>query len=270
MWGAGRSPLLSGWHPVSGAPEGGGGGVEMPGEDAGCGLSEGAPEGPVLGIETSSRVGSVALAEGGVVVARRLLPEPSRHSAGLIPAIEEVLGERGLDVDELVGIAVGAGPGSFTGVKVAAAAAKGLSCSLEVPLYATSSLRAAAVAGASAPACASAPAGEESEIRYVLFDARGGRVYGACYDVGAAGVDQAIAPHGGTILDVINGRPPRSTVFMGDGAASHAALIGAAGYAVRPPPAGLPGADGVLCCCDWVAVDAASWEPEYVREWRPG
>ena len=224
-----------------------------------------APAGPVLGIETSARVGSVALAEAGVVVAERVLSEPARHSARLIPAVREVLAERGVGVDEVVGVVVGAGPGSFTGVKIAAAAAKGLSCSLEVPLYATSSLRAAAVAAA-----APAVTGSDREIRYVLFDARRGRVYGACYDVGPGGAVEAVSPHGGTVLDVLNRRPPRGAVFTGDGAMAHAGLIGAAGYAVRPPPAGVPGADGVLRCCDWVAVDAASWEPDYVREWRPG
>ncbi len=223
-----------------------------------------APDGPVLGVETSGRVGSAALAVGGVVAARRVLPERSRHSAGLVPAIRAVLAEKGLGVRQVVGVAVGAGPGSFTGVKIAAAAAKGLSCSLEVPLFATSSLRAAAVAGTVRLT------GDQREIRYVLFDARGGRVYGACYDVGAAGPVRAIAPHGGTILDVLNRRPPRGAVFTGDGAAAHAGLIGAAGYRVRPPPAGVPGADGVLCCCDWAAVDAATWEPDYVREWRSG
>lgn len=228
------------------------------------GLREGAPDGPVLGIETSGRVASVALALGGVVVGRRALSEQSRHSVGLIPAIREMLDEAGLGVEEVVGVVVGAGPGSFTGVKIAAAAAKGLSCSLEVPLFRTSSLRAAAVAGG-APSM-----GDEPEIRYVLFDARGGRVYGACYDVGVGGPIQAIAPHGGTILDVLNRRPPRRAVFSGDGATAHTGLIGAAGYRVRPPPAGVPGADGVLCCCDWVAVAAATWEPDYVREWRPG
>lgn len=226
----------------------------------------GAPTGPVVAIETSGRLGSVALGVGGWVVGRRLLPEPSRHSVGLIPAIEEVLAEQGLGPGDLVGVAVGAGPGSFTGVKVAAAAAKGLACSLQVPLYAASSLRAAAVAGVGAHPLP----GDEGEIRYVLFDARGGRVYGGCYDVGADGADEAIAPHGGTILDVINGRPPRGTVFMGDGAVCHEAVIRAAGYAVRPPPAGLPGAAAVLRCCDWTAVDAPAWEPDYVREWRPG
>lgn len=243
----------------------------------------------MLGIETSGRVGSVALAVAGTVVARRVLAEPARHSAGLIPAVREVLAECGVGVGEVVGVAVGAGPGSFTGVKIAAAAAKGLSCSLGVPLYATSSLRAAAVAGAVPSAGAASvagapmvageapsggampsPAGEDREIRYVLFDARRGRVYGACYDVGADETVEAVAPHGGTILDVLNRRPPRGAVFTGDGAMAHAALIRAAGYEVRPPPAGVPGAGGVLRCCDWVAVDAAAWEPDYVREWRPG
>ncbi len=241
-------------------------GAEAPatGSEAGCRLSGDAPRGPVLAIETSGRLGSAALTVRGAVVGLRPLGEPSRHSAGLIPAIEEVLGEQGLGPRDLVGIVVGAGPGSFTGVKVAAAAAKGLACSLEVPLYAASSLCAAAVAGAPPPP------GGEGEIRYVLFDARGGRVYGGCYDVGAAGAEEVIAPHGGTILDVIDRRPPRGTVFMGDGAVCHAALIRAAGYAVRPPPAGVPRADAVLRCCDWMAVDAAAWEPDYVREWRPG
>ena len=251
MWRARAAPGLSGGFEVTG-----GACVDGPGR---------APDGPVLGIETSGRVGSVALAVDGTVVAGRVLSEPARHSAGLIPAVREVLAERGVGVDEVVGVVVGAGPGSFTGVKIAAAAAKGLSCSLGVPLFATSSLRAAAVAGAADVAMPT-----DGEIRYVLFDARGGRVYGACYDVGAGGAVEAVAPHGGTILDVLNRRSPRGAVFTGDGAVAHAGLIRAAGYEVRPPPAGVPGAAGVLRCCDWVAVDAAAWEPDYVREWRPG
>ena len=249
---------------MSGAPKSGT--VGWSGQAAGMctSLRGGAPEGPVLGIETSARTGSVALAVDGSVVARRFLAEPSRHSVGMIPAIEAILAERRLDVGAVAGVVVGAGPGSFTGVKVAAATAKGLSSSLGVPMYATSSLRAAAVAGGMGSA------GEEREIRYVLFDARRGRVYGACYDVGPGGAVEAIAPHGGTIVDVINGRAPRQAVFVGDGAVEHRALIGAAGYRVGPPDRGVPGADGVLCCCDWVAVDAATWEPDYVREWRPG
>ena len=206
----------------------------------------------------------MALAADGVVAARRVLAGPGGHAGALIPAIGEVLAEAGREVAELAGVVAGAGPGSFTGVRIAGAAAKALASSLEVPLYPVSSLRAGAVAGQAPPRAGA------REVRYVLFDARRGRVYGAVYDVGAGLLARVKGPHGGTILDVINGRPPVGTVFVGDGAAAHEGLIRAAGFAVRPAPAGAPTAAALLACCEWVAADPATWEPEYVREWKPG
>lgn len=223
-----------------------------------------APAGPVLAIETSGRVGSVALAVGGAETATATLDGHPGHAEALIPAIRSVLAETDVAVDRIAAVVVGAGPGSFTGVRIAGAAAKALASSLEVPLYAPSSLRAAAAAGG--PIVPD----RRPEHRYVLFDARRGRVYGACYDVGAAGVREVSGPHGGSIVDVINGRPPVGTIFMGEGAALHEALLGGAGFNVRPPPAGIPTAGGLLACCDWIPVDPETWEPEYVREWKPG
>lgn len=222
------------------------------------------PAGAVLGIETSGSVGSVAIAIDGVVAAARTLAEEPGHAAELMPAISEVLVAAEVGVDEIAGVVVGAGPGSFTGVRIGGAAAKALATSLEVPLYATSSLLAAAVSGQAFVA------GGERELRYVLFDAKRGRVYGALYDVGAAAVELVSGPHGGTIVDVVNNRPPVGTVLMGDGANAHGALLGSAGFSVRPPPAGVPTAGALLSCCDWVPVDPVTWEPDYVREWKPG
>lgn len=248
------------------------------------------PKGCVLGIETSWRVGSVALAIDGSVVARRFLTTPAAHASGLIPAIREVLEDGGACLGRLAGVVIGAGPGSFTGIRIGGAAAKALATSLGVPLYATSSLRAASCAEEALAAVSDLPpelrgesvppgrgggkrpatGGDGREHRYVLLDARRGRVYGAGYDVGADGAVQVTAPHGGTILDVINGRPSRGTVFMGEGALAHRALLHAAGYRTRSRPAGVPVADAVLSCCAWEPVDAACWEPRYVRPWRPG
>ena len=249
------------------------------------------PPGRFLGIETSGRVGSVAVAVDGIVTARRFLVTPSAHASGLIPAVRAALDEAGAGRDDLEGVVVGAGPGSFTGVRIGAAAAKGLARGLRVPLYATSSLRAAVFAvealgvetlGKRLDADVLPPElvatgelprplqGDQRETRYVLFDARGGRVYGAAYDVGADGPVEVVARHGGTIVHAINRRPPVGTVFMGDGAAAHARLLQAAGYAVASSPAGVPLACAVLVCCSWTPVEAASWEPDYVREWRPG
>lgn len=251
-----------------------------------------APGGPVVAIETSGWLGSVAVAVGGSVVARRFLTERAGHASGLMPAVREVLGEGGTGLAQVAGVVVGAGPGSFTGVRIAGAAAKGLAAGLGVPLYAVSSLQAASFAREAfsgdlrelADAIAEAGLGQdpdrdgqafagkdgEREVRYVLFDARNGRVYGACYDVKAHGPVELTAPHGGTILEVLNGRPPMGTCFMGDGAVTHAALIHAAGYETRPPPAGIAIADAVVECCRWEPVDVADWQPDYVREWKPG
>lgn len=263
-------------------------------------VTERAPDGPVVAIETSGRLGSVAVAMGGSVAARRFLTERAGHASGLVPAVQEVLEEAGTGLAQVAGVVAGAGPGSFTGVRIAAAAAKGLAAGLGVPLYATSSLRAASFAleafgddarelvdavadaglgtdpgwgGATAPGGSRKRAGgsrDETEVRYVLFDARNGRVYGACYDVAANGPAEVTAPHGGTILEVLNGRPAEGTRFVGDGAVAHAALIRAAGYETRPPPAGIAIADAVVKCCRWEPVDIADWQPDYMREWRPG
>lgn len=255
-----------------------------------------APAGPVVAIETSGRLGSVAVAVGGTVAARCFLTERAGHASGLVPAVRQALAEAGASLEQVEGVVVGAGPGSFTGVRIAGAAAKGLASGLAVHLYTTSSLRAAsfaaeaftgsprvledAVVAAGIGFGAGAQAdGEEAvepasrgdrEIRYVLFDARNGRVYGACYDVGAHGPVEVKAPHGGSILDVLKARPPLGTCFVGDGAMAHASLIHAAGYETRLPPAGIPLADAVVTCCRWESVDVAGWQPDYVREWRPG
>lgn len=255
-----------------------------------------APAGPVVAIETSGRLGSVAVALGGAVAARRFLTERAGHASGLIPAVRETLAEAGTGLEQVEGVVVGAGPGSFTGVRIAGAAAKGLAAGLAVPLYTTSSLRAASfvaeaftgeprvlveaiveagvgfgpdVQPGDGEVVEPAPPGAR-QVRYVLFDARNGRVYGACYDVGADGPAEVKPPHGGTILDVLRARPPLGTCFVGDGAVAHASLIHAAGYETRLPPAGIPLADAVVRCCRWEAVDVAGWQPEYVREWKPG
>lgn len=246
---------------------------------AGAGPGREVPAGCFLGIESSGSPGSVAVAVDGAVVAARFLGEQADHAARLIPAIRGALTDAGRGRDELDGVVVGAGPGSFTGARVGAAAAKGLARALDVPLYATSSLRAAAFAEeslAGAPAVGAPPfpphapplSPEGRQIRYVLVDARGGRIYGACYDVGVGGPVEVIPPHGGTIVGAINRRSPVGTVFAGSGAEAHKRTLQAAGYVVAPPPAGVPVAAAVLRCCRWAPVDAADWEPEYVREWR--
>ena len=99
-----------------------------------------------LALETSGSVGSVAVAAGTRVLARALLDSQVRCAADLIPRIGATLDKAGVGRGDLAGVVVGGGPGSFTGVRVAAATGKGIAHALDLPMWAFSSLEAGAVA----------------------------------------------------------------------------------------------------------------------------
>ena len=212
----------------------------------------------LLALDTSTPVGSVAVAGPEGVVARAVLTRQAAHASGLVPAVGEVLDAAGLERTALEGLVVGEGPGSFTGVRVAAATAKGLSAALDLPVWAVSSLAAAALAGAGAT------------VRYVLFDARAERVYAACYGVGSSRVETMVPVHATELRDLLDDDVPAGAVFFGDGATKHRAVLEGAGYAVAPDSGSASLADGLI---RWVRRDperpplddVAGWEPEYVR-----
>ncbi len=79
----------------------------------------------VLGIDTAGRFGSIALAENGSAFAWETLP-PGEHSSGISRAGERLLRARGLAWSDLAGVAVSIGPGSFTGLRIGLAWAKGV------------------------------------------------------------------------------------------------------------------------------------------------
>lgn len=93
----------------------------------------------LLGLETSSRVGSVALAVDGRIETREI-PTPREQTERLLALVDELLGAAGLGVANLDGVAFGRGPGSFTGLRIAAAVAQGLAASSSLPLLPVSSL----------------------------------------------------------------------------------------------------------------------------------
>jgi tRNA threonylcarbamoyladenosine biosynthesis protein TsaB len=80
---------------------------------------------PWLILETSGRAGVVGLAVGGSVVASKALDGAKRHNRDLIPLCGELLADGGFAAKQLAGVMVGLGPGSYTGLRVGLAAAKG-------------------------------------------------------------------------------------------------------------------------------------------------
>ncbi len=80
----------------------------------------------VLGLDTSESPGSVALLEGTTLAVERALPEPLRHAECLLPTIEALLESSARTREELGRICVNLGPGSFTGLRIGLATAKGM------------------------------------------------------------------------------------------------------------------------------------------------
>lgn len=99
----------------------------------------------LLTLDTSAAV-SVALSRDGTILAARHRYEPRQHAELLSPFVAEVLSEAGARVGDITAVAVGQGPGPFTGLRVALVTARVLAAALGVPLHGVPSLDGLAVA----------------------------------------------------------------------------------------------------------------------------
>lgn len=144
----------------------------------------------VLALDTSTLRASVALVQEEQGQAPRVLAEgesdSARHSDNLLPLIDQVLSEAGLAVADVQAVAVGAGPGSFTGLRIGMATAKGLAFSLNVPLWAASSLAALALNAAAAL--------DPSAIVVAALDARRDEIFAGAFRVTADSMIESLGP----------------------------------------------------------------------------
>jgi tRNA threonylcarbamoyladenosine biosynthesis protein TsaB len=127
----------------------------------------------LLVIDTSTEWCSAALWLDGRILARRVLAE-QRHSSLLLPMVDELLRESAISLRQLDGIGYGAGPGSFTGLRIACAVTQGLALGADLPVVGVSTLESIA---------------EQTGAEQVLavLDARMAEVYWAAYQRAGAG-----------------------------------------------------------------------------------
>lgn len=88
----------------------------------------------ILGIESAALVASVAIIDENVTIAEYTTNFKKTHSETLLPMLDEIVKMTGISLNELSAIAVSGGPGSFTGLRIGAASAKGLGLALDLPL----------------------------------------------------------------------------------------------------------------------------------------
>jgi tRNA threonylcarbamoyladenosine biosynthesis protein TsaB len=87
-----------------------------------------------LGLDTSEALGGVALVGPDDLHSERMLGEPVRYAESLLPAVRELLDESGVSVGGIESVSVNLGPGSFTGLRIGLATAKGMCQALRIPL----------------------------------------------------------------------------------------------------------------------------------------
>ena len=104
----------------------------------------------LLAFDSATPLVTVALYDGeaGAVVAEHVADRPMKHAEQLAPLIDRVMGEAGIVRQDLTAIAVGVGPGPFTGLRVGLVTARTLGYVLEVPVYGVCSLDVLAVEAA--------------------------------------------------------------------------------------------------------------------------
>lgn len=167
----------------------------------------------ILAFDTSAAHCAAALLCGDRIAAARLEPMEKGQAERLIPMLEELLASAGLTWPDLDALAVGTGPGNFTGVRIAVAAARGLSLSLGVPAIGVTTLEARAY-GLPRPLA-------------VVEDARRGEIYLQEFD---ADSDEARV----TTIDALR-HECTSLRFTGTASAAAAACVG--GTALAQPVA---------------------------------
>jgi tRNA threonylcarbamoyladenosine biosynthesis protein TsaB len=180
-------------------------------------LEQAAAASPVLGLDTSTSNASLALIARGKVAASLERPVTS-HGAALPSAIDELLGAAGLSIRDVAAIAIGTGPGSFTGLRIGISYAKGIAMASGCAMFGVPSFDAIALAALERNNI------ETGRVICVVTDARKGEVYAALYRVVADGLEK-LSEELVIALEHLASRITEDVVFVGDDRAKDAAAL---------------------------------------------
>lgn len=170
----------------------------------------------LLALDSSGLVASVAIVTEETVLAEYTVNYKKTHSQTLLPMLDEIVKMLGIDLSEVDGIAVSAGPGSFTGLRIGSATAKGLGLALEKPIISVPTLEGLAynLLGSNALICP-------------MMDARRNQVYTALYEFEGDKLitvfeQKAIAIE--EIIEEVN-KIGKSVIYLGDGTSIYHSII---------------------------------------------
>ena len=218
----------------------------------------------ILAIESSSLVASVAIVEDGVTLAEYTANFKMTHSQTLLPMIDSRVGLFGIDLATIDAIAVSGGPGSFTGLRIGSATAKGLGLALDKPLIHVPTVDGTAynLYGAKGLICP-------------IMDARRNQVYTGIYrfEQEFEVVMEQDAMDIAELIEKLNSMGER-VIFLGDGVPVHEKLIAekmTVPYAFAPAHVNRQRAAAIATLgaqyfAEGKIQDAAEHGPDYLRK----
>jgi tRNA threonylcarbamoyladenosine biosynthesis protein TsaB len=199
-----------------------------------------------LVLDASTYVGDVAVVRDAEVLAEASVAMKGADHERLMPAVVDVLRNAGMDVDAIERVVCGAGPGSFTSLRIAGAISKGIACGIGVPLFAVQSM-ALIVAGAEPP-----------PGRYlVVIDALRGEAYVGLYETDADRNTRELEP--ARIVSIADVEPLAVDV----GAQTIGPSREFSSIVANPRARAVASLEHALVAKG--PVDLASWEPAYGR-----
>jgi tRNA threonylcarbamoyladenosine biosynthesis protein TsaB len=218
-----------------------------------------------LAIETSSRVGSIAVAQGPRVLAEEQFEHGLQHAAQIVPIIDRLCRGQGWGPRDLEQVYVSAGPGSFTGLRIGITLAKTMALATGVKLVAVPSVR---VIVENAPA--------EARHVIVVLDAKRDQIFTARFERGGGGGDhewiERESAQLASLTDMV-ARAPRPVHLLGEGIPFHEKFIPKddGGVIVTDallwrPRAGVVARLGLAKAASGQFVDPDRFVPIYIRK----
>jgi len=212
-----------------------------------------------LGIETASDVCSVALLDGSRPLVELAILTPRSHASRLAPLIRDALAHASAHPADLDVIAVSAGPGSYTGLRIGLSTAKGLCLASNAAL--------APVPTLDALADAALQSSDTGDAVIVAARSRRGEIYGAAFEIQDDELVTILESAPVSIDDLPNWLPSAGkTWVLGDASSQVLDVLGPTGRALGVRPSALPIAlRGRQLAEDGQTADVATFEPSYLK-----
>ena len=170
----------------------------------------------ILGIDSSGLVASAALAVDDTLVGEFTVNNQKTHSQTLLPMIDEMFRFSGISPQELDAIAVAAGPGSFTGLRIGSSTAKGMALALKIPIVPVPTLEGLAYRLAAADG-----------VICPIMDARRNQVYTALFSLSEGRLHCIQEQEAVDIMEILQkiNETGQKVTFLGDGVPVHRQTI---------------------------------------------